>query len=57
MDERTNWLNEQLAAGEDYIELLASLGLTKREAGMLGFVKVGDKVIVKPGRGDNGFAW
>lgn len=57
MSERLAYLNEHLSAGEDYEEILAGVGLTKLEAGQAGFIKFGNEVREKPGKGDNGFAW
>ncbi|MDR0500572.1 MAG: hypothetical protein LBG97_04930 [Coriobacteriales bacterium] len=57
MTERIAYINEKLAAGEDYEKILAGVGLTLREAGVAGFIKVGKEVREKPGKGDNGFAW
>lgn len=57
MEERIAYINEKLAAGEDYETVMAGVGLTLKEAGHAGFIKVGKEVREKPGKGDNGFAW
>lgn len=62
MQERIAYFNGRLADGESYEDILASLDLTKKEAGQsepygLGLIKLGNEVKPKPGRGDNGFAW
>lgn len=61
-DERIKYVNERLAAGEKYEDILASIGVDKKEAGQsapygFGLIKIGNEVRLKPGRGDNGFAW
>lgn len=60
--ERIDHVNARLAAGEKYEDILASLNIDKKEAGQsapygLGLIKIGNEVRLKPGRGDNGFAW
>ena len=60
--ERVDHVNKRLAEGEAYEDILASIGFTKKEAGQsapygLGFIKIGNEVTLKPGKGDNGFAW
>ncbi len=60
--ERLDYFNGRLAAGEKYEDILADVGVTKKEAGLsapygLGLIKIGNEVRLKPGRGDNGFAW
>ncbi|MBC2889058.1 MULTISPECIES: hypothetical protein [Gordonibacter] len=62
MQERIEYFNGRLAGGESYEDILASVGLTKKEAGQsepygLGLIKLGNEVKPKPGRGENGFAW
>lgn len=62
MQERIEYFNGRLADGESYEDILASVGLTKKEAGQsepygLGLIKLGNEVKPKPGRGENGFAW
>ena len=57
MQDRIGYINEKLAAGEDYEAILGTLGLSLREAGLAGFIKIGKEVREKPGKGDNGFAW
>lgn len=62
MGDRIDYINGRLASGELYEDILASMGLTKKEAGQsepygLGLIKLGNEVKPKPGRGDNGFAW
>lgn len=57
MQARIDYLNEHLGAGEEYEAILAGIGLTKKEAGQAGFIKVGNEVKEKPGKGDHGFAW
>jgi hypothetical protein len=57
MRARIDYINEKLAAGENYEAILSTLGLSLREAGMAGFIKIGNEVREKPGKGDNGFAW
>ncbi len=60
--ERVDYMNGRLANGEDYEAILVELGIEKKEAGQsppygLGLIKIGNEVRLKPGRGDNGFAW
>ena len=62
MQERIEYFNGRLATGESYEDILASVGLTKKEAGQsepygLGLIRLGNEVRPKPGRGENGFAW
>lgn len=61
-EERIDYVNKRLAAGETYEDILGSVGFTKKEAGQsapygLGLIKIGNEVTLKPGKGDNGFAW
>lgn len=61
-EDRIDYINGRLANGEDYEAILAEFGLTKKDAGQsapygLGLIKIGNEVRLKPGRGDNGFAW
>lgn len=60
--ERIEHINGRLADGEKYEDILSSLNIEKKEAGQsapygLGLIKIGNEVRLKPGRGDNGFAW
>ena len=60
--ERIDYFNGRLGAGEKSEDILAELGIEKKEAGQsqpygLGLIKIGKEVKLKPGRGDNGFAW
>ncbi|MEC4273444.1 hypothetical protein VJ923_09775 [Adlercreutzia sp. R25] len=60
--ERIDYINGRLADGESYEAILESIGIEKKEAGQsapygLGLIKIGNEVRLKPGRGDNGFAW
>lgn len=60
--ERVDYFNKRLAAGEKYEDILDELGISKKEAGQsapygLGLIHLGNEVRLKPGRGDNGFAW
>ena len=62
MDERMKYFNDRLAGGDKYEDILAELGLEKKEVSQsepygLGLIKIGNEVKPKPGRGDNGFAW
>ena len=59
---RIEYVNGRLADGDDFEAILADLGLTKKEFGQsqpygLGLIRIGKEVKLKPGRGDNGFAW
>lgn len=61
-DERLAYVNGRLSNGESYEAILEDLGIDKKKAGQstpygLGLIKIGNEVRVKPGRGDNGFAW
>lgn len=60
--ERLDYINGRLANGEEYEAILAEFNIEKKEAGQsapygLGLIKIGNEVRLKPGRGDNGFAW
>ena len=60
--ERLDYVNGRLAAGEKYEDILEEFGIEKKEASQsapygLGMIKIGNEVRLKPGRGDNGFAW
>ncbi len=56
-DAQVAYLNEQLATGASYDDILAAIEMTKKEIGARGIIKVGKEVRVKPGHGDSGFAW
>ncbi len=61
-EERIEYINGRLAADEKFEDILEELNIEKKEFGQpqpygLGLIRIGKEVKLKPGRGDNSFAW